>query len=1024
MKVSNTAKWNSWADARKRKRSGNVMVLVAAITVGIIIAVILFALDYNQFLGASHQHLTAVESAGLAAVQDLSRIVIRDNNYGFIALTDYPPIGKKTLAGDGRPLPVTSVNTIVGTARLDLIIANRIASPTMVKLAEMEADNANASARLLTECLKNALAQSEAGPTGTAEIAGSKDTDPKSGPWTDMDGVLINPFSTAKRVYMSNLTTMSNGGKPVVNSFKCSLGYVESGGSTLTRIPNPETLAQVNSNQKSGDFYKAFINIPAHGKDFYFAGVSSQPALIDARQFRPDDNKRVCSAVRVEAEHSFEKAESTTQQSFKTIACAEPSGSPDTSAPGVMTLAFPDGMVPGINTVRDLITNGDLSTKTGAVIEAKDGDWPLDGVAKLLDGITIGTPSGEDATPTAADMFVGGMFDWLRSAHARPNIAQVSSLMTINLHDALGGSAPPPPVAIRFDLIQPAIASDSTKKSNDTIVTGIMNLNSTDRLKDLLQRTPTGLKAYDAIANLTPISTLLPPNAAEVTVDQSGTVRSTSGKEIDSTFMGNYWTAVQNTQSAAFQTLAAAELGLLGAPGNTMLTNAKANAESAVKTTADLVENQHTYTIDGLSKNSDGSYQVGGSKFTPHPTPAANIAALLADNASSGEPSNKSWSTTPKDFKTFKPSESTANPDDSGTTITPKVLMVEFDVSGNVITTAIPASPFSGLPVSEGQTLGLVYNAIKTVGNLTWSAVARSQCHNPGKGKHGGQPLTGTPVDWCERSSYSFSTATAEAKGKGQKVLGLIVITPGSPPGVSGCGGSKSGGGSGSGKTKQVPLANNGEGPRSARAGTGEIKKDRVGYPWGFKGPNNANGELWTVGDVKYQFPGGQNELGKDDLLADDSGTSEGDCQNGSGNGNGWGGARNRLNSGGTLSKLGAGVSYPAATPVNPYGEQATFAPKGGGSLPQQPRANYYCGGMAFEFQLRGPIVTMGSGTGTSNGFKLSTGTGMAEVGGLPIRVPGLSAIIDVTSGSANSGVLGLNDAAFTKTIPDEPSGI
>lgn len=1007
MKANRISGLKAWAEGARRNHRGNVMILVAAVTLGIVVAVILFALDYNQFLGASHQHLTAVESAGLAAAQDLSRIVVRDQNYGYISLTDYPPVGAKTLAADGRPLPVTGINTIIGTARVDMLIANNIGNAQMVKMAERDYENAQAAARLLTDCLKSALAQDEAAASdNVTDIAGDNNRDARQGPWTDMDGRMINPYADAKRVYMANLTTMSNGGKPVVNAFRCTLGFLESGGSTLTKVPRPDNLAQCSSNQRQGDYYKAFINIPANGHDFYFAGLSAQPALIDARQFRADDGSRVCSAVRVEAEHSFEKAESTTQQVFKTIACAEPSGTPDTTPPGVMTIAFPDGLTPGITLVRDLLTNDDLKSNLGSVAESNGGDWPFDGPSSLLGGKPIITSGGDNNSPSASELFGGGFYDWIRTGHTRPNIASVSAFLGLNIRnvltaDANTGVRNP----VKSDWMQSATAAATPSGEAEMIYTGIMENVPTDRWNTLLTKSADALKVYDAICNYVPISANLPDNAAEVKVDQTGRILSTSGEPVDTQTMSQFWQAVHNTQSAAYQALAVAEQGLLANLGNQNLINAKKNAEAAIDATAELIKHQSDYTADGFQKNGDGTFSVGGSKFTPHPAAATTnaVAGMLAGSYTSGAPSNKSWTVAPNDFDVYDAAK--IDPDASkapSRVVKSHLLMAEFDKDGNVVTTAMGSSPFCGLPVSDGQQLGIVYDAITTPGNLIWSAVYRDQCHRWGYGKHQGQPLSGTPVDWCERGTFGFNIGSANSKGKGSDYTGLVVVNTGAPPGTTGAGGSKFKSSKSGKNNANVPLSS-GTGPRSSKPGIGDLTKDSVGFPWGFKFGASHPGAEWKVGDVKYEFPGGADELGV-------------------GNGASWGVARKKLNNG---DVPGMDITtYPSGTPVNPYGEFATFAPKAGGNLPVQPRANYYCGGMAFEYQLRGPVVDLNALLGTTNGLALKPGSGKAVVDGITVPVVGLGSGLDVVQGSSDKGVVGLNEDSFTPPIPKVKSSI
>ena len=56
---------------------------------------------------------SVIDAAGLVAADDLSRLIINDPNFGYVSLSNYPPIGIATCAADGEPLPVVGINTLV-----------------------------------------------------------------------------------------------------------------------------------------------------------------------------------------------------------------------------------------------------------------------------------------------------------------------------------------------------------------------------------------------------------------------------------------------------------------------------------------------------------------------------------------------------------------------------------------------------------------------------------------------------------------------------------------------------------------------------------------------------------------------------------------------------------------------------------------------------------------------------------------------------------------------------------------------
>lgn len=1044
MNAMNRAKLESLAKSLRRRRRGNVMVLAGAITLGIIIAVILFALDYNQFMGASHQHLTAVEAAGLAAAQDLSRIVVKDPNYGYIALTDYPPIGAATTANegavptDGRPLPVTGINTIMGTARLDSIIASEIGNADLQALAKKDAQNAAAAAKLLQDCLETALADTSTPDTSTKKtIAGTGGTDPRSGPFTDMDGNVISPYQDARTAYMANLSTMANGGKPVVNSFNLQLGFLANGGTTLTAVPQPVTKSQTDNATRQGDFYKAFVEVPVTGATtkFYFAGLSAQPALIDARQFRRRvaTDPVVCSAVRVEAEHTVERVEQTTQAVVKTIACAEPAGTSDTYPPGVYSLGFPDGLVPGIGTIKDLF-DSPMMTGTGDVVTATGADWPYDPNSTLVDGkITVGGGTGETGSPTVSQMFIDGFHGWLRTGRTRPRVDSVVAMMDYNLNNAFAGAtgvnskieggastsssssttylSPDQQKLPPFDFMQAAYAGGDTSSFADGVYTAILDVADVgDRLATLKSKSTAGVQAYNMIANYSPLTAGVPENAAKVVIDDSGNLKSTSGESLSNADLQALWEAIQETNSAAFQTKAVAQVALGEATSGLLplgpIQNAIANADAAIARASDLLKNQSSYTEDGIKKNGDGTFTLGGEKFTPHPTAAANIAAILGNNAPSGEPSNKSWTANPDDFKIFDADKAGTNSASSGKNPW-HMLMLQFDSSGYVNATSLDTTPFMNLPISSGQIMAVSYDAVTSVGNVQWTAVSRNNCEHWGVGKHGGQPLAGTPVNWCEVNSFGGSSTLAQVFGRGQQTLGIEIVDFGGGP-SAGPKGSKGSKGSKGGRGQQGLQG--GSGPRGGAPGTGKYDNDVVGFPWGFKAGPSSTGEKWKPQDVKYQFPEGLKEL---------SGKINGSKGTMTGSGKALGKVASALNK---HEQPDLPTPSPSGAPSGlPFGEQAKFKPLGGTLFAVQPRANYYCGGFAADFQLRSPIKVLNIVATTKNGLKLSApGTGKATVNGKLVSVDGLLGI-DITTGSQTEGVIDNGDTQFTNYIPKAP---
>ena len=159
-------------DARtlyRARQRGNMLVLVVSILAGLVIAVILFMLGYVRILGSHSEQRTAIESAALAAAKDLSRIVVEDPNFGFVSLSDGAPVGTSTAAGDKYFMPVHGINTILGTIRLDMIVADQLNDPVMRDFIDRDYSNAMAAKDRLVNVLESAV-------SGTSE-AGSEPRD-------------------------------------------------------------------------------------------------------------------------------------------------------------------------------------------------------------------------------------------------------------------------------------------------------------------------------------------------------------------------------------------------------------------------------------------------------------------------------------------------------------------------------------------------------------------------------------------------------------------------------------------------------------------------------------------------------------------------------------------------------------------------------------------------------------------------------------------------------------------------------
>jgi hypothetical protein len=414
---------------RQRSASGNMIAIVAAAMVLITVTCLPTLMYLTKTSMIRREQQVSLEAASLAAARDLEKIVVNDPHFGYIALSDYPPIGKATLAADGEPLPVTGINTILGTARLETIIAENLGNPEMEYLAQQDVEAAHAAAKLLQERLNASLVPGNTTPT------------------IDLDGNTVSPYEDALKIYMAGRTISKDkqGGK--LRDFRLSLGWLRDGASTRTTLPQPLDLGQVPEKARLKGCYRSFVDIPAGGQSFYFAGVSDQPALADASRFVKADGKRFCSVVRAESEVTFNYSDTFLGGSSKiySAACALPSALADACTPGAMVLWLPDGPPAGIKSIGDIFNDPQLNSNMATLKMASGGDFPNDPSAKLV---------ADGHMCTVAACFSHGFYDWLRTAHCQPRIDSVLQAVGACFRDEArvgSGSQPYPMFAYEFD---------------------------------------------------------------------------------------------------------------------------------------------------------------------------------------------------------------------------------------------------------------------------------------------------------------------------------------------------------------------------------------------------------------------------------------------------------------------------------------------------------------------------------------------------------------------------------------------
>jgi hypothetical protein len=224
---------------RSNSNRGNTLVLVV-VAVFAMLVVAYIVINYSQLLATHKEAQTAIDAASLAAAKDMSHIIIDEKDgchFGVVGLVDDAPRLK-----DKRP--VLGINTLMGTIRLDAVIANRLGNSTMLVFAAHDLQ------RLQADCL-----------TLRKKIV--KAMQDKS--FVDKDGNKIDLLADANGTYDENAIKFGNSKR--VGDVKLSAGwYTSPQGLTSIPVISPNTLAQVdNTNSATAGtttVYKAMVDVP------------------------------------------------------------------------------------------------------------------------------------------------------------------------------------------------------------------------------------------------------------------------------------------------------------------------------------------------------------------------------------------------------------------------------------------------------------------------------------------------------------------------------------------------------------------------------------------------------------------------------------------------------------------------------------------------------------------------------------------------------------------------------------------
>ena len=405
-----------------RSRRGNMLVFSTAVTIAIVAILAFFSLSYVRLLGSNSEQRNAIEAAALAAARDLSMIAINTDDYGWISLSDAAPTGSSTTAGDSYNTPVRGINTILGTLRLDLIVADQIGDANLKTIIKADVAKAKAAQALLATELTKSLA------TGYAA--------------KDINGNNINVYADAENAYKANQIRMTGSSNYIANSLKLSLGGITNGAQTNTPLPNPRGMADVPASSAQNDFYLSYKNIPTSGEDFVFAGIGDSIKLVDPKQWAatvPGLPYQVATVIKAEADQHVADTQNPKGYDIHAVACAQPANVADPKpAPGALTFSFPDGIPPEITNPMSVLTNAQLNSGDNCSYQTSvNGDYPIGAPKTRMDDLDW--PHSTLAQSTG-NVFRVALLDWWKRAGTKLNVSSAANMFDTSFAFAKPGA--------------------------------------------------------------------------------------------------------------------------------------------------------------------------------------------------------------------------------------------------------------------------------------------------------------------------------------------------------------------------------------------------------------------------------------------------------------------------------------------------------------------------------------------------------------------------------------------------------
>lgn len=408
-----------------RRRSGNILLLILVCTCLILVPLLMLAAQGGLYAVDRDRAKNAVEAAALVAANDLSRVLINDPEFGYVSLSNFPPNGEGTLASDGEPLPVTSINTLMGTVRQLAVLGHELQNKTISELAEDDRESLEST----IDNLNSALSQAVKSNVRNLQEEGSGKTHKDSNLYgvdklEDNHGQKIEIEKDVEGFLKKHLPPSLT-----LDSIEIENGWLSAAARSSVPTPEPQNYAHIEKGQSVDKEYRAFVDVPLFDKTYTFAGLGKSSALVSSAHFSPADDKHINSIVRVKATFSR-------NSQFKHVlpfgldapgkieiaAAAQPYSMDESGPAGVMTMRFCGSTVPGMHTWRDLLDQSNFRDRMTMTYQALGGDYPLDPMARMR-------PSKLDSAEGTSQQFAEHLYFWLRNGHLRPNIGSIIEML-------------------------------------------------------------------------------------------------------------------------------------------------------------------------------------------------------------------------------------------------------------------------------------------------------------------------------------------------------------------------------------------------------------------------------------------------------------------------------------------------------------------------------------------------------------------------------------------------------------------